>query len=154
MAGAVGFSVKMTFFDSKEVVRRMDPKKRRFLAKFGAFTRRTSKASIKPGGKAGKTSSPGSPPRGHLKKGLRSSIYFYADRRRENVLIGPILMSSRKGGAEALKSLEEGGSTMVEELTLKKGLRPRRKFDRDDYLRTGKRVRARIEARPFMLPAF
>ena len=158
MAGAIGFTLgkglKASFFDSKNVRKKMDPKKRRFLSKFGAFVRRTAKSSIKPGGKSGKTSDPGEAPRTQTKKGLRSSIYFYADRRRENVIIGPILIAGRKGGAEALQTLEEGGSTMVEELILKKGKAAGSKFVRESYLRTGRKVRSRIEARPFMLPAF
>jgi len=157
MSGAIGFRVpaKKLFFNSKEIVERMDPKKRRFLSKFGAFVRRTARSSIKSGGKSRKTSRPGEPPRTQTKNGLkeRSSIQFWPDRRLENVIIGPILRQNRKGGPDALRTIEEGGSTMVEELVLKSGSR-RRKFDRDDYIRTGRRVRARIAARPYMFPAF
>jgi len=158
MAGAIGFKVpkdvKKLFFDRKKVSQFIDRRKAKFLAKFGAFTRRTAKSSIRSGGASGKVSMAGEPPRsqtGNLKKG----ILFFLDRKRGNVIIGPVLMSSLKGGAAALLTLEEGGSATIEEMnTVGGGRDAKGKFKPSRKMRTGKKIRKRIAARPFMKPAF
>jgi hypothetical protein len=138
VSGAIGAKVKFAFFDSKAVTRRVDPKKKRFLSKFGAFTRRTARSSIKSGGKKNKTSAPGEPPRAHGKSLLKKGIFFGYDFRNESVVIGPVLRAT-DGGRDAATAIEEGGNISF---TVKG--------------HDGKPVRktATIAARPFMGPAF
>lgn len=132
----VGFKIKDMFFDRAAVASHIDPKKRKFLSKFGAFVRTRAKRSIKPGGKSNIISDPGEPPRSH-DGSLRKNIFFAYEASSENVVIGPIVLPG-KIGAEALEALEFSGETVIERLS--RGKR--------------KRERVNIEARPFMTPAF
>lgn len=115
---------KYAFFDSPEVVARVDKNKRRVFSKFGAFVRRKAKSSIRY--KKG-ISSPGDPPFAHRSSGfnkrkmnrktgqseqqpaspIRELIYFAWDERRKSVVIGPTPFRGRGDGATRL---EKGGT--------------------------------------------
>jgi len=127
----IGFKCKAVFFDGKAVRRYMDRKTRRVLSRFGAFVRRTAKQSIR---KRKKSSAPGMPPSSHIGL-LRKFIWFGYDPAKRSVVIGPARLS-QKGRGEAPSLLEYGGSI------------------RRGGQRKGKRKRARVQARPFMGPAF
>lgn len=132
----VGFEVKKFFFDSALVMKETTKEDRKRLSKFGAFVRRTARSSIRPGGKKNKSSEPGEPPRSHTGF-LKKNIFFAYEPQAKNVVIGPIVISSA-GGADALDALEHGGTTTIERLNKGKRVKERKK----------------IEARPFMTPAF
>ena len=132
----VGFKVKDFFFDRATVIAHLDPRKRKFLSKFGAFVKTRAKRSIRPGGKSNIISQPGETPRGH-EGSLRKNIFNAFDPDNESVVIGPIILPG-KIGAEALEALEFRGETVIERMN--RGKR--------------KRETVNIEARPFMTPAF
>jgi len=135
---AIGMKCKFAFFDSRAVTRRIDPKKKRFLSKFGSFVRRTAKSSIKSGGKKNLSSDPGEAPRSHGASPLKKGIFFGYDFRNESVVIGPVIRRT-DGGRDAAETLETGGRISF---TVKgKGGRRERRT-------------ATIAARPTMAPAF
>ncbi|MCL2117799.1 MAG: hypothetical protein FWH27_05145 [Planctomycetaceae bacterium] len=117
--------MKKNFFDRKKIKRRVDVRTRRVLSKFGSFVRRSAQHSIRP---SNNTSRPGHPPFSHSGK-LRKKIYFMFDPKRRSVVIGPIIYPGKTG--RALPALEYGGKTDMP---------------------SGDTVK--IEARPFMGPAF
>jgi ribosomal protein L44E len=130
-------SAKRLFFDKKAVTSAVDRATRRVLSKFGAFTRRTAKKSIKKarqkkiseltdeerkswrrrqaigkrkGFKAKRPlapSRPGEPSR--ARTGLiKKHIYFMFDPLKRSVVIGPARLSK---STEAPRVLEYGGTT-------------------------------------------
>jgi hypothetical protein len=122
---AVKFNVgKIVFFD-RAVAKSISPRTRRALSKFGAFTRTRARSSIRNGRK---TSRPGRPPTNRTGT-LRRGIMFGLDTQRETVVIGPKLFAGKKRGI--LEGLETGGTTPRADGT-----------------------RQRVDARPFMLPAY
>ena len=118
-------SLKKHFFDRKKVQRRVDARTRKVLSKFGSFVRRSARHSIRP---SSGTSQPGHPPFSHSGK-LRKKIFFIYDPKRRSVVIGPIIYPGKTG--RALPALEYGGKTDMPS---------------GDIIK--------IEARPFMGPAF
>ena len=154
MAGNfIGMKPGLVFFDHKKLRKNVDRKKIRFLARFGAFVRRSARSSIKPGGKSGKTSAPGEPPRsqtGYLKRG----IFFAYNLKTESVVIGPIIVPTKYGGPNVLQSLEEGGSVMAKIASVQAGGRNAAGQFTKKKLRGFKTVKADVKARPFMGPAF
>ena len=118
-------SLKKHFFDRKKVQRRVDARTRKVLSKFGSFVRRSARHSIRP---SSGTSPPGKPPFSHSGK-LRKKIFFIYDPKRRSVVIGPIIFPGKTG--RALPALEYGGKTDMPS---------------GDIIK--------IEARPFMGPAF
>jgi len=133
----IGMRATKSFFNVSKVTDKIDPIKRRFLFKFGAFTHTRAKRSIKPGGKKKTRSAPGEPPRTHTKF-LPKGIKYAVDSVKESVVIGPIVRATRYGGPKILRTLEEGG--MVSFVDIVKGKK--------------KKFTHRMEARPFMGPAF
>ena len=118
-------SLKKHFFDRKKVQRRVDARTRKVLSKFGSFVRRSAQHSIR---QSSGTSQPGHPPFSHSGK-LRKKIFFIYDPKRRSVVIGPIIYPGKTG--RALPALEYGGKTDMPSGVIIK-----------------------IEARPFMGPAF
>lgn len=100
--GSVG-----VFFDGEEINKRKDKQRHKALMAAGAFVRTQARGLIKPGGKKGKTSGPGEPPRWQVKPGIKS-IFFVYDKKTDGVIIGPVKMTS--AGPKILKTLEGGGS--------------------------------------------
>jgi len=124
----IRFNIKQAkkfFFDRKKIKRKVDVRTRKVLSKFGSFVRRSAQHSIRP---SKRTSPPGHPPFSHSGK-LRKKIYFMFDPKRRSVVIGPIIYPGKTG--RALPALEYGGKTDMPSGDV-----------------------AKIEARPFMGPAF
>lgn len=131
----IGFDLKTAqrqFFDSKAVLDRVTPAQRRVLSRFGAFTRKRARQSIRFRKKG--VSSPGSPPFAHTRDRVRSlkNILFFYDAQRESVVIGPVKLNGSRTLVPQL--IESGGTGQV--------------------VTKRKRVTARFQPRPFMRPAF
>ena len=124
---------KKMFFDSKQVVAATDKAARTVLSKIGAYIRREAKSSIRPGGKKGKTSLPGEPPRSQTGL-LKRFLFFGYDTSSQSVVVGPAKLGGIKG-KDAPHTLEYGGSTEATSF----------------YTKNTKRVT--IAARPYMTPA-
>lgn len=127
----IGFHIseaKGLFFDSKKVTSATDRATRRVFSRFGAFVRRSAKSSIR---KRQKSAEPGKPPSSHTGL-LKRHIYFLFSPKSRSVIIGPVLLSSKKTDAPYLL---EHGDTVTRK-------------------RRGKRVRVTYEPHPFMGPAF
>ncbi len=138
--------VSKTFFNTVAVTSKVPPAIRKALSKFGAFTRRTAKSSLKYGDKP---SRPGKPPTVHRSKAftrktkskgrvkqqpaspLRELIFFGYDEAKRSVVIGPALGGSHDGAPAAM---EHGGANVI--------------------TTNGVRKTVRFAARPFMQPAF
>ena len=130
--------IKSLFFDKAGVVNKVDKATRKVLSKFGAFVRTTAKSSIR---KRKKPSAPGSPPSSHVGL-LKKFIFFSYEPQSRNVVIGPVLLSSKKSsGSNTVPGvLEYGGKTQ------------RAVWDDSEKQRKQKNVT--IRKRPFMHPAF
>ena len=142
--------LKDGFFDTNAVMSAAEKEYRKAAARFGAFTRRRMKSSLKykPG-----ESKPGQPPHVHrntrnytrpkkAKDGtttrqqvspLRELIFFAFDKETESVVIGPVKFGGQGGPVPGL--LEQGGAG-----TFKAS-------------RSGERKRGVWSARPFVKPA-
>ena len=129
--GSVG-----VFFDGEEINKRKDKEKVKALMAAGAFVRTIAKRSIKKGGKKGKVSSPGEPPRRHVTPGI-NTIFFVHEKRNDSVIVGPVKFKT--GGPKILQTLEGGGSI--------KAIRTNPKTKK----KTSRTVK--IKPRPFMAPA-
>jgi hypothetical protein len=139
---------KANFFDLKKIT---DPAERATAAallKFGAFTMRRARKSLKPNKGI---STPGSPPSLHVggkvtrpnRKGkattktryqFRESILFVYDKDRQGVIIGPILFNGARQSPTVPELLEKGGTVQG--------------------MYKGKAVAFKYRPRPTMLPAF
>lgn len=135
---------KVQFFDRPKVERAVNRAGKRNLSKWGGYTRRTARSSLKPPpaklkklylkGLSGQpVSDPGKPPYSHT--GLIKDFLFYAwDGDSESVVVGPAALNGKKY-QDALKVLEYGGTAQRE-------YGPKREARRVTY-----------RARPFMGPA-
>lgn len=118
-------AAKLNFFDKKKVLLAVGKARVQALSKAGAFVRTRARSSIR---KRKKVSAPGKPPSSH--KGLLKQFLFFAyDEGSKSVVIGPARIRNNR----APEALEYGGTATV--------------------FSHGKRVPARIRARPFMHPA-
>lgn len=130
----IGFKLskaKALFFDSSKVQRGVDRATRRVFSKFGAFTRRRARQSIR---RRKKVSAPGKPPSAHGP--LLKKILFYYDFNEKSLVVGPVRLGGKIGNAP--EALEYGGRSKV--LTGRGQAR---------------RIRSmHVQARPFMRPAF
>lgn len=123
---------KGMFFDRAKVINAVDQATRKVLSKFGAFVRTAAKSSIRTRKKA--VSAPGQPP--FSKTGLLKKFLFFGfDPSTRSVVIGPAKLNS---GTNAPEVLEYGGTTTITDRV--KGKKIQR--------------RVRIEARPYMGPAY
>lgn len=113
---------KITFFDSKAVTDKVPPAIRSALSKFGAYTRRRDKNSLK---YRDGTAAPGAPPHVHKGKGftrkkkskgietvqaaspLRELTFFAFDPVHKSVIIGPAAFRSKQEGPGILPALIE-----------------------------------------------
>lgn len=146
------------FFDRKAVVDALTAAERRVLSKFGSFVRRRAKSSIR---QRKAVSKPGQPPSSHTGL-LRNFIYFSLDRDRQSVVVGPVRLnqvqfdaSFRPSTGTGPELLEYGGPAGVLEWFRagrwqRADLRSRRRLEQRQ---TRRRV-VRVEARPYMNPAF
>lgn len=105
----IGFrldTAKSKFFDPKKIQDPAEKAKLSMLAKFGAYVRRRAKSSIR---KRKRASLPGFPPSSHLGL-LKDFIFFFVEREKGNVVIGPILLG--RGDGTAPRVLEHGGDAL------------------------------------------
>jgi len=147
---AIGMKFKplrgVKFFDSKPVIENTDKATRRNLSKFGAFTSKTAKRSIR---KRKRISAPGRPPSSH-EGTLKKLIFFGYEPRRRSVVIGPLPKRSGHSAGKVPRVLEEGGTI------------PFLAFQNARISKRSGRVRIDvvrkqnifIKARPYMGPAF
>lgn len=145
----IGGSEKARFFNSAEVIRKLEKGKRRAFSKCGAFVRTVAKSSIK---YRTKPSSPGQPPsarrgsmtRSHTNKKtgvtktrsvspLKELIFFAWDESKEAMVIGPARKKTNRPKYLVPHALEVGATVQKR---LSGTLRP-----------------VKIAARPFMRPA-
>ncbi len=126
-------AVKGQFFDVSKVKRGSDDASYRVLGRFGAWVRKSARWSIR---RRKGYSDPGDPPRGHVGC-LKDFIYFWFDRFRRSVMVGPVKMHGRSpyGETTVPEILEHGGTVT-----------------RTD--RKGRTTQYTYEARPYMGPAF
>lgn len=114
--------VKTTFFDVKAVTDKVPPAIRSALGKFGAYTRRRDKNSLK---YRDGTAAPGQPPNVHRGKGftrkkkskgvetvqaaspLRELTLFAFDPLNKSVIIGPASFDSKQEGPGVLPAIIE-----------------------------------------------
>lgn len=161
---AISFTVnefKGLFFDSKAVTSRLDRGNRKALSKFGAFTRRRAKSSIRTRKNA--VSKPGNPP--YSKTGKLKKLTFFAyDPQAQSVVIGPARIPSPQQ-PNVPETLEYGGTQRLRLLRIVEGQIDGEKRDtRGRFLKkgsvkyrmskSGKPVRVQYKARPWMGPAF
>lgn len=153
MKPLMGFKqAKALFFDRKAVVDATDKATANVLSKFGAFVRQRAKSSIRrPGADRDapkirnaqgrlvfrrlRVSKPGSPPFSHTGL-LKNFIFFTYDPLARSVVIGPTLINKPTGAPEAL----EYGGVVKAPWWWKSG--------------KNKLGRIKIDARPYMRPAF
>lgn len=136
------------FFDRPEVLKRLADKEVRDLSQIGAYAMRTVRQSMRPGGKAGKSSQPGEPPRYHTKL-LRDGVLFAYEPSRHSVVVGPRKLNGRSI-QDIPRILNFGGRTRVPEAAAKfkvVGGKRIRTFER-----TGRMVQKYIEPRPYIGP--
>lgn len=132
------------FFDKERVDRASTRMNVRALSKVGAYVRTAARSLIRPGGKKGRTSKPGEPPRSHVGH-LRKFLFFSYVPDTESVVVGPAALNhvgarivQRSDTIPAM--LERGGSFTID----------RRRSGKSGQSRIRK---ASVEARPFMQPA-
>ena len=128
MIAVTAADARAGFFDREKVLRAVDKAQRKVFSKFGAFTRKRAKSSIR---KRKKISALGSAPSSHTGT-LKKLIYFSYDATKRSVVIGPTLF---RQDSKAPSLLEFGGTTTIT---------PKRR----------KVFIARYKPRPFMGPAF
>lgn len=116
-------SFKM-FFDRAKVLEQLSKKEERVLNRTGGEGRQTIKRSMRPGGKAGKASMPGEPPRWQTKK-LRDAIFYGYDGSTRSVVIGPI--KSQSASKQNVPLLLEQGGQVQNALVRVAEDRPRKK---------------------------
>lgn len=133
-------SVK-TFFREDKLMDAVERAEFRALRWQGGYVRKAAQNRINEGGDS---SAPGESPTDQTGK-LKNSILFSYEAASHSVVIGPKLISTKRGLIPA--ALEHGGTTMIDSTraVYKNG---ERKFVKDG----GKR-RIKIEPRPFMGPA-
>jgi len=144
-AGFTGAS----FFDAPKVIRAVTKTEHRVLSRFGAIVRRRARSSIR---KRKANSKPGEPPSSHTGF-LKQGIMFGFDTARRSVVVGP--RRFRGGIADVLEY--GGGSRLMDEVEIINeggGRDSKGRFLKETKRRTGRKVRRRIAARPFMGPAF
>jgi hypothetical protein len=151
-------AVKATFLDRAEISGAIDAGTRRALSKFGAFVRRRSRSSIR---KRKKASKPGKPPSSHIGT-LKNLIFFAFDPAVKSVVTGPVLSGKPSGAPETLEY--SGAATIRERVKSARKARSKaqakayRKLVKDGRLTPSARQYTtrviRVDARPFMNPAF
>ena len=142
MIGVTVREAKAGFFDRQAVIAAVGRANVLALSKAGAYIRRSAKGLIRSGGKKGKVSLPGEPPRSHVGS-LRDLIFFSWDARTRSVVVGPALFKQSPDAASPVSGtvpsvLEHGGQIIVKRLA--------RKFGSRSPIVT-------IAPRPYMLPA-
>ena len=132
----IGFTIqeaKERFLDWQKVQDAAKSASLRALSRFGAFVRQRAKTSMR---KRKGISEPGEPPSAHVGL-MRDMMFFVVEPEVPNVVIGPAKIN--KPIPMIMQALEHGGESLA---TVTRGKLK------------GTLVPVRIEARPFMQPAF
>ena len=135
------------FFDRNAVMSRLDRKELRLLRRTGGFGRQFIRRSMRSGGKKGKQSLAGQPPRYHRRGpgSLKDGIFFQFDLDRGSVIVfaNRLTTSVKPAGMSSGAELQEfGGRATITTFRHNK-----------DRPGTRKRRTGRWEARPFVRPA-
>lgn len=142
---------KKLFFDRVKVQSAMDRTQARILARFGSLVRTIARRSIR---SSRKSSPPGHPPRSH-EGSLKKMIFFAADIKRRDVVIGPVRFGSNNPVVPGL--LEHGGTVPGRGQLILVGGSGSARDSTGRFKSTGRWVRAdrpiRYEPRPFIGPA-
>ena len=106
MAG-IGFKMppNAVFFNTKEIESSVDKAERKVLSRFGFFTRKDAKSSMRRRKKG--PSNKGGPPR--VVTGLLKRFLFFSyDKLSQSVVVGPARITGFKGAGDAPAALESG----------------------------------------------
>jgi hypothetical protein len=149
------------FFDNDKLLKLLTRAEIKVLSKFGAFVMTSARRSMRSGGKKGKVSLPGEPPRAHkgtLKKG-RYGVQFAYDTGTKSVVVGAQKFGRNRRNSDTVPANLEYGGTLNNEgkvITVKRkpGRNARGQFVTAGTERITLHGRARIAARPYMGPAF
>lgn len=98
------YKVKLTFFDRDRVRAALDKRTWRFLSKFGAYTQRDAKQSMR---RSVRAAPPYHPPNVH-EGSLKRFLYFGFDKVNRSVVVGPVKLSRR--GNNGKRRVLEGPS--------------------------------------------
>jgi len=121
----MGFKLTRLKTYERNVRNNLDPKKRQFLTKFGAFTRQDARQSIRSGGPV---AAPGRPPKSRT-GALKRFILFFVDTENESVVIGPqILPGKDRIGGVTQPAAHEYGTHGTRRYAMRPFMRPA--FDR------------------------
>tara|TARA_Y100000817_G_scaffold44752_2_gene31157 strand:+ start:378 stop:839 length:462 start_codon:yes stop_codon:yes gene_type:complete len=126
--------------DLDKVVKATETKKRKVLFGTGAYGAKAVNGTIRKAGKQGgraHVSKPGTPPKYHVKPGLKGNFYFNVNLKASAVQIGPGVQMN--GGSKKIKVHAASGAEMLE------------MGGSFTVLKTKKR--AHVKPRPFMAPA-
>lgn len=108
------------YLDRKGIVHRVREGSRQALNKAGAFIRTRARSSIRPGGKKGRVSQPGEPPRSHVGTLKRGILYGIDERGFQlSTVIGPLKEDAQSGRpviGTVPRVLEQGGDVELTEL--------------------------------------
>ena len=144
---AGGFNVKLDTSQVKwgRITEAVQKKQRFVLFGTGAYGAKVIDRSIRKAGKRGgraHTSKPGTPPKYHVKPGLKGNFYFNVDLKDASVAIGPGVQIN--GGSKNVVVHAASGAELLEfggNITFKKTKKRK------------KEVTAHVKARPFLRPA-
>lgn len=129
-------------FNAKAILTPAEKAQKSLLNKFGGFTRRTQRNSLKRGkiGPRGGAlhSKPGEPPHRHSNRpDIKNTVFYFVDVAAKDVVIGMVLLSGKPRGGRAMPGvLEHSGQASI-----KTGVR-------------GKQKIVTVESRPSATPAF
>ena len=133
-------------WNEKPILSAADRAIERSYKRFGAYTRKVAKNSIKTRGGDNDYSRPGDVPHGHkFATRYKDWIFFDYDRSAKVVVIGAIPLA-RRDNALVPETLEKGGYSTRK--------RPREEFANWKAWMASKRVAVHIAARPHMKPAY
>ena len=142
-AGGINISLDTKGVHWDKIIKATNRKKKKVLYGIGAYTMRTADRLIRKAGKSGgraHISKPHSPPKWHVKPGLKGNFLFDVNERRGSVIIGPrkfkrAMRTVIPHAASGAEMLEVGGH-----FTFRKA--------------KGKARKAFVKPRPYMAPAF
>ena len=151
-------AAKSLFFDRLAVMEALTKAEQIGLSRAGAFTRRAAQTLMRSGGKKGKISKPGEPPRTHGDRLLRKHLFFAFEPSKKSVVVGPALLNGRakyNRGKTIPETLEFGGAIDVPVSIMRDGtavpthlVKPAARRFLHRTIRPGF-----VEARPYMRPA-
>lgn len=128
-------------FNQKAILTPAERFQNRLLHKFGGSCRKTQQYSLRRGS-PGQVSKPGKPPLRHATRpDFKYTVFYFADVRAKDVVIGPVLLSGKSAASPVPQLLEKGGLT-------------RMSIARRRNRRAKKIVDVNISARPSARPAF